>query len=640
MDSRIFSAREPSVLLVSMPWTVLGAPSLGLGLLRAVLDREGIPCTVRHLSLFMLEHLRATTYEDLSDAYGLNDFLFSGVLEPDTSHFQLRVLREKVLELLYRGKFETLRGGGCDDVVKMLLHLRTNVIPAWLDEWASRISQGPWSLVGFTCMFDQTIASAALAKLIRERAPDKMLALGGYAVRSPTAGMLVGAFPWIDAVCEGEGEATIVDLARASAGSTALDRVPGIVFRSPDGQVVRTQPAPLVDIDTVPVPNYDDFFEELEELSETYKISIAPPSLPLENSRGCWWGAKSHCTFCGIRKSDLAYRSRDAKLVLQAMKQLSTRHGVYGMQFADYILPNAYYSSLLPELVKIDRPYRIFAELKANISEERFPLLAAAGFDQLQPGIESFSSDALRKMRKGVTAAQTVYTLVMGRSHGIQIMYNLLYGFPDDDLEAYEGMASIIPHLAHLDPPITCLPVQILRWAPLQTNPEEFGIDAAEHEHSYDMIFSKEFLKRTGFELDDFCYLFDRPFENAPALCRIYERIQVDVERWRSVAKRTWLYATDDGEHLTIRDKRGEEEKRYRLDAEASRVLSSCTGIKSFAALERAHPHIPDLTRVLKELEDRGLIFVDESRIVSLLVSPRKGSMQAQPEAALHEHSH
>src|SRR4051794_4754666 len=97
--------REPSVLLVSMPWTVLGAPSLGLGLLRSMLDQEGISSRVRHLSLFMLEHLRAKTYEDLADAYGLNDFLFSGVIEPGVTNAQLRALRTKVGGLLCQEKF-------------------------------------------------------------------------------------------------------------------------------------------------------------------------------------------------------------------------------------------------------------------------------------------------------------------------------------------------------------------------------------------------------------------------------------------------------------------------------------------------------------------------------------------------------
>jgi ribosomal peptide maturation radical SAM protein 1 len=421
--------REPSVLLVSTPWTVLGAPSLGLGLLRAVLDQAGISCKVRHLSLFMLEHLRAKTYEDLADAYGLNDFMFSGAIEPGATNAQLRALRDRLGGLLCQGKFDPHRYGGLEGVMEMLLHLRSVVVPAWVEQWAEQIAGGPWTLVGFTCMFDQTIASVALANAIREIAPDKMIALGGYAVKPPTAATIVRSFPWIDAVCDGEGERIIAALARASVGEIALADVPGIMLRSGSGRPVATPAPPLVDLNQLPVPNYDDFFDDLRELSERHKISIAPPNLPIENSRGCWWGAKNHCTFCGIRDEDLAYRFRDPTLVLTAMEQLSERYGLRGMQFADYILPSSYFDTLLPKLAEKGRQFHIFAELKANLSDERFALLAAAGFVELQPGIESFSSDALRKMRKGVTAAQNVHTLVMGRKHGVRIFHNLLMAF-------------------------------------------------------------------------------------------------------------------------------------------------------------------------------------------------------------------
>jgi hypothetical protein len=333
----------------------------------------------------------------------------------------------------------------------------------------------------------------------------------------------------------------------------------------------------------------------------------------------------------------LAYRSRDPKLVLETMAQLSERYGVYGMQFADYILPNGYFSTLLPDLAKAGSPYRIFAEVKSNLSEDRFAVLAAAGFKQLQPGIESFSSDALRKMRKGVTAAQNVYTLVAGRSRGIQILYNLLYGFPDDEVEEYERMASLIPRLAHLDPPVTCLPVQILRWAPLQANPEKFGIGSAAHEYSYEMVFSKQFLNETGFELDDFCYLFERPFENAPALDKVYHRIQALVERWRGVSNTSWLYAVNEGDNLVICDKRAEDEITYRLGSVASKILASCGRIKSYDLLAQACPDIHNLADILSELEERGLIFVDETRIVSLLVNQQNEIMRARENALREE---
>jgi hypothetical protein len=159
-----------------------------------------------------------------------------------------------------------------------------------------------------------------------------------------------------------------------------------------------------------------------------------------------------------------------------------------------------------------------------------------------------------------------------------------------------------------------------MRWAPLQTNPERFGIDAAEHDSSYDMVFSKRYRDETGFDLDDFCYLFERSYENAPALRRTYDRIQEGVAYWRKARAGSWLFSEEDESGLTIRDKRTEEEKVYRLDPDAAKVLKSCWGVTSVAKLEQTYPHIGDLVGVLRRLEGLGLVFLDESRVVSLVV--------------------
>ncbi len=196
-------AGQPSVLLVSMPWTNLTEPSPALGLLAGVLEREGIRTRCLHLNLFMLQYLRAETYNELASIYSLNDFLFSRVLDPELTHSQLRRLRQKVGETLNRGVIDPRRFGGVQGFVDALLALRNEVIPSWLDSWATEIAEHPSSLVGFTCMFDQTIASLALASLVKAKAPWKTVALGGYAVQAPAAQMIIGSSEWIDAVCLG-----------------------------------------------------------------------------------------------------------------------------------------------------------------------------------------------------------------------------------------------------------------------------------------------------------------------------------------------------------------------------------------------------------------------------------------------------
>lgn len=210
------SGGEPRVALVSTPWTNIQEPSLGLSLLKAVLSESGVQCRVRHLNLFTLDFLKADTYDALAQIYALNDFIFSGVLDPTVTARQLRLLREKCLQLASLGKIDHRRYGGIPGVVEQVLRLRAEVVPRWVDQHAHQLLEWRPTVVGFTCMFDQTIAAAAISCRIKAIDPSVLVAFGGYAVRSPTGEMLLDAFPWIDAVCIGEGEPAILALAQAS----------------------------------------------------------------------------------------------------------------------------------------------------------------------------------------------------------------------------------------------------------------------------------------------------------------------------------------------------------------------------------------------------------------------------------------
>ena len=524
-----------------------------------------------------------------------------------------------------------MRFGGSEGVVETILRLRSEIIPPWLARWADEIAAHPATLVGFTCMFDQTIASLALAKLVKERAPHKMIALGGYAVRAPTAEMLVRSSPWVDAVCNGEGEATVVALARAAAGEIPLSEVPGITYRDGSGAVCATEPPPQVDMNDVPTPNFDDFFADIRRLSEEHKVDVEVMDLPVENSRGCWWGAKSHCVFCGIRDEDMAYRHRDAERVLQVMAELHARHGIPQFRFSDYILPHKYFETLMPELVRMGSPYALCCEMKSNVNEARFALMARAGFMEVQPGIESFSSDVLRKMGKGVSAVQNVHTLLLGRRFGVRIFYNIIYGFPSDEVSEYDRMMRLLPRLAHLDAPVTCVPVQITRWAPLQTTPERFGIEAAPPEENYDLLFSRQYLEQTGFEIDKFCYYFEHTFENSPRLSRVYEQLFDYVTEWRTrfASRDAWLYhdGPGDARGIRIRDRRGSEEKVHTLDWGAAEILRA--GRQPVSVGELCAAGVPGISSnaieaIVGELDELGLIFMEGARFVSLAMSGKE----------------
>lgn len=621
---------EP-VLLISLPWTTLTEPSLGLGLLKAVLAREGIASRVVHLNLFLLRHVHSTTYFSLANVFALNDFLFSHVLAPEITNKQYRLLHQKVRELLDRSR--VIRFGGENAFVEKLIVLRNEIIPAFLREVATEIANGPARLVGFTCMFDQTVASMALAKLIKDQAPDKMMALGGYGVRSPAAEMLVRSTPWIDAVGVGEGERTIIDLYHAATGAMPLEDVQGIVFRAADGRVVRTANPPQVDLAANPTPDFDDFFRDIDQLAREDQVQIQAAYLPLENSRGCWWGEKSHCIFCGIKNSDLAFRWRPAETTLAQMQELHRRYGITAFRFSDYILPYEYYKTLLPSLAEQGAPFRLFGEIKANLSEERFRMLHEGGFEEVQPGIESFATTVLDKMGKGVSAIQNVHTLLMGRSHGIEIRYNLLYGFPDDELQEYREMVEVVRRIVHLDSPVSYVPVQITRYAPLQERPHEFGIDKADPDPTFELVFSDDYIRESGFDTGDYCYYFQRPFENSTQLSAVYSELQNIVEDWRIADKDQlyWLYADERADGWTIHDRRTQAgEKTYRIDARHAALLAACKAPRHFRELAAEFGE-DEFETMLNKLDALGLVVIEANEKVLSLLMPGKTSPRPTP---------
>ncbi len=613
-------ASAPSVLLVSLPWTLQTEPSLGLGLLKAILDHQAIPARVMHLNLRAYRVLQPRSYDAIARIYGLNDFLFTKVLDPEVTSTQLRWLRVKARNFISQPEADRAHFRSSEETFDKFMLLRETLLPELLEEWADEIAADPATMVGFSCMFDQTIASLALAKLVRERAPDKLIAFGGVAVRPPTAGMLIESFPWVDAVCDGEGELVIGPLVHASAGLIPLEDVPGIVRRGPDGRAIANPMPPKVDLDANPVPDYADYFRELAELSDREQVDVHPLAVPIENSRGCWWGQKHHCIFCGIHKDDLAYRARQADRVVEAIDTLAARHRLPGIRFSDYIMPREYLTTLLPTLARRGPREDLFTELKANTKTADFELLAEAGFKEVQPGIESFSTAVLRRIDKGVTGLRNVYTMLNGRAAGIKIFYNIIHSFPGDQEADYEAMLRLVPRLVHLDAPETCTPVLITRGAPLQTQRSRFGLPPAVPESSYELLFSQGFIDRTGFRMEDFVYYFERDFELPPRVEALVDKVRALVLAWREEAPEGvhWLQVEPDGRGLLVRDSRNGPERTHHLPPDLAGLLLRCVQPIAIHKLEASAPSRPWLEGALHELDELGLIMREGNECLSL----------------------
>lgn len=172
----------------------------------------------------------------------------------------------------------------------------------------------------------------------------------------------------------------------------------------------------------------------------------------------------------------MAFRQKSPQRVIEELRALAASHPTRKISMTDNIMPHAYFKTLLPRLAAELPRLEIFYEVKANLSLSNLLALKAAGITRVQPGIEALSSGLLKRMKKGVLARQNLMLLRDARAAGVKLSWNLLWGFPGDDVEEYREISRILPLLHHLQPPESLSHISIDRFSPYFTRPSEFGI--------------------------------------------------------------------------------------------------------------------------------------------------------------------
>lgn len=628
-EDRVVASREdisPRVVLVSLPWATYAEPSLGLAILKATLREQGIFCRVLHENLGLLRHLTSETYAMMATFWGLNEFVFTGNLDRSFDEPQAACLVERCI--LHASNAQQARYATMETLVELCMRLRDEVIPNYLRECADRILDLRPTMVGFTCLFDQTLASIALAKILKANAPDLLVVLGGYAMEGPAGTNVLRSFEWIDAIARGDGEPVIVRLAAASVGAEQLEDIPGVLTTNSNGN---GRSATRIDLNRSLEPNYDDWFADLEELRCRDRVTVASHILPVEASRGCWWGQNKHCVFCGIDELTLKYRAKSPDKVIAMLDNVRNKYGEHIFRFSDYILPKQYYGEVLDELAQVYPRFRLMAEMKANQTLDRLRRFAAAGFVELQPGIESFSSEVLRVMDKGVRGIHNVLTLKGGYLYGIQINYNILYGLPNEEPAWYRQMLKQLPLLYHFTPPVSRTETVVTRFAPLQADPNRFGaVQEARHHRCYDVFFSQDFLREHSFSLDDHAYYFDRHFPYGDELPELYAMLVTQVENWKKQhrERNVYLYYVDAPveDMLEVFDSRFGKETRFELHGTERHAYLACDA--KYVTEQTLRQDIrdggfatdDDVTRAIVVLEERRLVWREKDHLLGVAV--------------------
>ena len=610
-------AEQLRVVLVSMPFMETYRPSIQLGLLKALTERCGFVVRTLHANLDFAVQIGVDYYELLCQHRGpmVGEWLFSLEAFPGTAPDpDAHMVNEMAGRLAHLG-------GSQKEIREKLLRIRRVDVPAYLD---ALVGSFPWAdaeVVGFSSTFQQNAASFALARRLKHHHPDIVTVFGGANFDGDMGPELVRAVDCIDFAVIGEGDEAFPRLLSALAEGTGLDSVPGLARRL-DGHVVVTPPLPATArLDDLPAPDYEEYFAHAEDLGVLPRVGHRSIWLPIETARGCWWGAKHHCTFCGLNATTMSFRSKSPERVLDELADQAKRYRSFQFEAVDNIMDPAYFTKLFPVLVEDETGYEIFYEVKANLKREQLRLMAQAGVTHIQPGIESLNSRVLRLMCKGVRAIQNVNLLRWAQYYDINVDWNLIWGFPGETDQDYAEQASVIPHLFHLPPPVHAGRIWLERFSPLFTDRDTFRLPRPTPERSYRYIYPDDV------DLERVAYFFDYDFDGRLP-DSTYASIRAAALDWRdawTADKPPVLKYWSAPHFIQIYDERQRGRGgTYTLADTLADLYLACTDRPTTAAAVRQELDLPlpveAVQEIFEEFQKRGLMFLDEQFALALAV--------------------
>jgi len=611
------------VALVNMPWITAKRGSMALGILERVLHRHHIPAESFYLNIRLAASMNLRIYETISDAPLIGEWLFSqhlfgpyGSGELDNS--AAAVIGRDGPEVLDLGRGRRV---GYDRIVR-------DILPPFIDDCLERVPWSDFSVVGFTSVFTQHVSSLLLAKRIKERHPSTTIVFGGANVADVMGLETLRAFPWVDYVVDGEAEESFPQLLRHIHSGRPYDPVPGVSCRRDDRVIPAREQPPLVDMRQVPIPDYAAYYRELQEAGLAERVR---PQIQFESARGCYWGEKAQCAFCGMNGRRMTFRTKPGRQVARELRVQARRHHTLDFEAVDNAFAPSFFDELVPRLDCRRDGLKIFYEARGLMSRQQIRRLRDAGICSLQIGIESLHPDLLRRLRKGATVIQNLQTLKWCATFGVSVSWNFLFGIPGETAAHYREMMDLLPSLTHLDPPQVVARVILQRFSPYFADPERWGIAGFSPKRLYTHIYPENRIN-----LRDLAYHFSFTLrEEGENPANYIGPVARAIQRWKDTALLRFIHFTfrKGPGFVLLKDNRplgqppDSEERTAVLDGLSGRVFEFCDSIRTlseivaFAAAGNGGADTAARVRdVLAELVGRNYMYTEHNRYLSLAV--------------------
>ena len=245
--------------------------------------------------------------------------------------------------------------------------------------------------------------------------------------------------PLVDYVCRGEGEGAVVELCENLAAASRIDNIKNLTIKY-EGKILNNPMRPPIDIDQVPIPDWDLFEEGSLYRPMQGKIWRA---VGLETQRGCPYT----CTFCNSPSNNVIYKDETQskfhrkKSIKRLEKELDFLVKKYDPNLIYFVVDTflAMSNREFEELKDLYSHYKIpfWMNTRAEtITEDRAAGLEEMNMLRMNIGIEHGNYDYRRNyLKRNVKDEIQIKAFEIASQHKYTSCANSIIGMPDETRE-------------------------------------------------------------------------------------------------------------------------------------------------------------------------------------------------------------
>lgn len=313
---------------------------------------------------------------------------------------------------------------------------------------------------------------------------------------------------FFDYILCGMGEKTVVSLAEFLLNQKgSLKSIKGLSYKH-DGKLVINKPDSKYDINNASIMSLEGI--------DFYKYFTSDIIMPIQSSKGCYWGK---CTFCGLHCPPKKYTIKNPAKMVDELEFLNKQYGINYFEFIDEAIHPRYLEKLADELItrNLNIKYVCCARMEQKYYTQTFcEKLFKSGLRLIQFGYESSVKRVYDSLNKGINFENRLNCIKECANAGIFTYLYAIVGYPNETKEEALKTLAVIDENPDIVDFLFVHPFWLDKKSPAYKNYKKIGIKEVINEKS-DIFVQKCNFKTNNEQYEiEFSDVYRQYFEKTP----------------------------------------------------------------------------------------------------------------------------